>query len=346
MKLAIALLTVLLPLAAHANTENFSVRHAALAAPSALVEGSYQQAIDHSGAISGTFSQRYWVDSEFATSANAPVIYHLCGEANCTEGYFLHDSAIQWAKQLGARLVYLEHRYYGASVPFNDLSNAHLKYLTLHNVLEDLATFQKSITAKNAWTGKWIVVGGSYSATLSAIYRYKHPELVVGALAASAPMISGVGEVQHGGPGDMSSTNPANDSRVWGYQACSELGFWEASGGSIDSTILVPGQDLCQSAFGAAPYFNANQYNQEYHLPFLTNASDSPSNILFTYGSEDVWTNLGLDQQQNANTKIVIHNIPGAGHHFDLNAASFGDSQAVKDARNLFLNLAKGWLAQ
>jgi len=65
---------------------------------------------------------------------------------------------------------------------------------------------------------------------------------------------------------------------------------------------------------------------------------------MFTYGSEDVWTNLGLSQQTNSNSHITIRVINGAGHHYDLNYPSFMDSSDVKNARAAFTALAQQWL--
>lgn len=311
--------------------------------------GVYRQAIDHTGRLPGqTFAQRYWVDSEYATGAAAPVIYHICGEADVDRSYFLDDAALAWAKQLGARVVWLEHRYYGRSLPFNDLSTAHLSYLTLPNILEDLASFQKWLTTKNGWTGKWIAVGGSYSGTLSALYRQAHPELVAGALAASAPMISGIGQAA-GSEYDvmyLSSTDPSHapGERPWVYQACTGLGFWQADGPYINNEVMYPSPWLCQQLFGNTPQVDPVTYNQAYDLPFLSAAPGSPSNILFTYGSEDVWTNIGLYEQQSANPNISILLIEGAGHHFDLNAVRPTDNQAVIQARRQFVTLAQQWL--
>jgi len=318
--------------------------------PFDLVSGTFQQDIDHTGQLSGQkFAQRYWVNSQYASQgANAPVIYHMCGEGDCTSDYFLNDNALVWAQALGAHVVYLEHRYYGQSLPFSDLSTEHLQYLTLDNVIEDLATFQRWLASSQGWTGSWISVGGSYSGTVSAIYRQKHPELVVGALASSAPMISGIGDA-YGSQDDvdgLSSTDPADDSggRQWVYQACTTFGFWQADGPSPSSDLQDPSAWLCQQLFGNAPFFNSTSYNQSYDTPFITNSAGAPSNILFTYGSDDVWTNIGLVQQTNNNPNITIQVINGAGHHFDLNAPDSSDSQDVINARAQFLALAKQWL--
>lgn len=317
--------------------------------PFDLVAGTFQQNTDHFGQLSGqTFNQRYWVDTQYASGVNAPVLYHICGEGDATQGYFLNDNVVAWAKALGANIVYLEHRYYGQSLPFADLSADHLQYLTLDNVIEDLATFQKWIAVQQGWKGQWISVGGSYSGTLSAIYRQKHPELVVGALASSAPMISGVGEPEgtQDDVDNLSSTDPSDDTgaRQWVYQACTTFGFWQADGPSPSSTLQDPSSWLCQQLFGNAPFFSSSSYNQNYDAPFIANSAGAPSNILFTYGSDDVWTNIGLTQQTNNNPNITIQVINGAGHHFDLNAPDSSDSQDVINARAEFVTLAKKWL--
>lgn len=316
--------------------------------PAALVPGNFPQYIDHFGNLPGqTFAQRFWVDSEYASSPEtAPVIYHICGEGDAAQGYFLKDNAIEWAKALGAHLVYLEHRYYGQSLPFADFSTEHLQYLTLDNVMEDLATFQQSLAASQGWRGKWITVGGSYSATLSAIYRYRHPELVVGALAASAPMISGSGvpDDANGDLAGLKSIDPSSDTgeRPWVYQACTTFAFWQTDG----STVFDPSQRLCQQLFGNTPVVDSNAYNQIYMLPFLSNVVGAPSNILFTYGTADIWTTIGLNPQENANPAITIQMIEGGGHHFDLNYPDPSDSPAVTEARAEFLALAHKWLSQ
>ena len=160
-----------------------------------VVAGTFDQAIDHPAAAApgapaaaplGTFKQRYWYTSQFADGPTSPVLFNFCGEAECSDRYvdFLSDVA----KVLHASIVALEHRYYGPSKPFEDLTVEHMKYLTVHNALEDAAAFETYAKASLPLSGKWIAVGGSYSGMLSAFYRLKHPEAVVGAWASSAPV--------------------------------------------------------------------------------------------------------------------------------------------------------------
>ena len=315
-----------------------------------MTTGTFQELIDHSPNPTTTqkFNQRYWIDSEFASGASAPVLYHVCGEGACDEDYFLRDAAIEHAKALGAHLVYLEHRYYGKSQPFSDLSNAHLKYLTLSNVIEDLVTFQKWVTQTKLLTGKWIILGGSYSGTLAALYRLEHPELVVGALAASAPMKATALTTDDDDSNppitstDLTSNADVGD-RQWAYESCTIFGFW-LSTTDDPSGLVQPAPSLCLQVFGVSQTINDSTYNEANYNPFVVAGANSASQILFTNGSDDPWSALSIEQQSNQNPNIATQAIPGAGHHFDLNYPDPSDTQAVIEARALFETLAKTWL--
>ena len=157
-----------------------------LAAP---IAGVFQQEIDHPltpAPSLGTFAQRYWYTTQYASGPDAPVILYIEGEAEASpdDAAYLADSA----KSLGAAIVILEHRYYGESNPFPTKTLAQMKYLTIHNALEDLAAFETWAKTNLPLSGKWVSVGGSYAGALSAFYRETHPELVVGAWASSSPV--------------------------------------------------------------------------------------------------------------------------------------------------------------
>jgi pimeloyl-ACP methyl ester carboxylesterase len=124
--------------------------------------------------------------TQFAKSENAPVLFYFCGEAPCDPAYAL--TMADAAMALDAAVVVLEHRYYGESKPYPDYTLEHMKYLTIHEALEDAATFEGFAKASLPLKGKWIAVGGSYPGMLAAFYREKHPELVAGAWASSAPV--------------------------------------------------------------------------------------------------------------------------------------------------------------
>ncbi len=152
----------------------------------------FDQKIDHfSNSGQRTFKQRYFVDSSFVkgNASAAPVIYYICGEGTC-DGATGTALVNEIAKKYGAHRVALEHRYYGYSQPFATLTSTNLKFLSLDQAMEDLASFQRYAQEQMGLQGKWISVGGSYPGELSAFYRLKHPELVVGALASSAPVLA------------------------------------------------------------------------------------------------------------------------------------------------------------
>lgn len=158
-------------------------------APDSIRTGWFQQYIDHSNPSTGTFKQRYYVDESYGVRQNAPVFLYICGEAPCRQGA-LYGAIRTYAKKYHAKMVALEHRYYGSSIPTKDLSTASLSHLSTTAALEDLNRFQKQMSQNNHWTGKWVAFGGSYPGSLAAYYRLKYPENVVGALASSAPVLA------------------------------------------------------------------------------------------------------------------------------------------------------------
>ncbi len=154
-----------------------------------LNAGLFDQKTDHFNANdSRTFKQRYFVNSSFSNGPQSPVIYYICGEGSCEGPGGAAVNAL--AKRIQATMIALEHRYYGTSQPFATLAAENLQYLSMDQAIEDLAAFQRYAQQALGLQGKWISIGGSYSGSLSAFYRLKHPELVVGSLASSAPVFS------------------------------------------------------------------------------------------------------------------------------------------------------------
>lgn len=147
----------------------------------------FKQLVSHKKQGKKTFKQRYFIDETFGPNADAPVFFYICGESACSP--FALDGAMRrHAKKYRAKLVALEHRYYGQSIPSKTLSTNDMKLLNTDEAVEDLAYFQSQLVQEKNWTGKWVAFGGGYSGSLAAYYRSRFPHLIAGALASSAPV--------------------------------------------------------------------------------------------------------------------------------------------------------------
>ncbi len=153
--------------------------------------GTYDQKLNPSDPDDmRTFKQRYWTDNSNGQGNDSPVLFILCGEAECGGASEFGSAVGEHAKKIHANLIALEHRYYGKSQAFDQLTTENLKYLTTENALKDAAAFQAYAQSELHLTGKWVVIGGSYPGSLAAYYRLKYPELVAGALASSGPVLA------------------------------------------------------------------------------------------------------------------------------------------------------------
>ncbi len=153
-------------------------------------EGSFDQRINAlDPKDTRTFAQRYYVNTQFAAGKDSPTLFYLCGEATCTADSF-RGAISTYAQELKANMIALEHRYYGKSQPFAELTTENMKFLSTDYALLDASKFQEHAMTALGFSGKWIVVGGSYAGSLAAYYRQQFPHLVVGALASSGPVLA------------------------------------------------------------------------------------------------------------------------------------------------------------
>ncbi|VDK17423.1 unnamed protein product [Anisakis simplex] len=150
-----------------------------------------RQLLDHFTPSDGrTWKQRYFYNMKYY-KPTGPVFLMLGGESPEDPAWVSYEELpwVKWAKKHGAALFSLEHRFYGESRPFPTLATENLKYLSSKQGVEDAAYFIRYINKRfNFVNTKWVVFGGSYSGALAAWLREKHPELVVGAVASSAPV--------------------------------------------------------------------------------------------------------------------------------------------------------------
>ncbi|KAH7061304.1 peptidase S28 [Macrophomina phaseolina] len=138
---------------------------------------TFEQLIDHSNPSLGTFSQRYWWSDEFWAGPGSPVVFFTPGEG-AADNYvkYLTNSTITglFAQEIQGAVVMLEHRYWGESSPYDDLTVENLQYLDLAQSIADTTYFARNVLlpfdrngSSQATRAPWVFSGGSYSGALS-----------------------------------------------------------------------------------------------------------------------------------------------------------------------------------
>jgi len=146
------------------------------------------------------FGLRYATYESFAPNRTAPVLFY-CGNEGALETFYNHTGAMfELAQRIGAYVLFVEHRFYGDSLPFgrDSFSNDALQYLSIEQALADYAEVIVALptllgcrgTGRNAASGRCdtVLFGGSYGGMLAAWHRYKYPHLSRGAVASGAPV--------------------------------------------------------------------------------------------------------------------------------------------------------------
>lgn len=156
-----------------------------------------EQPCDHNDFSSSapTFRQRFLVNDTW-WRPGGPVLIYTGNEAPITA--FVGSVGFQWvlAEELGAMVVFAEHRFYGESATApgscGNSPNAPFRYLSTSAALHDFARLIDHLRQSfGAAESTVVAIGGSYGGMLAAWLRAKFPHLVDGALASSAPVVLG-----------------------------------------------------------------------------------------------------------------------------------------------------------
>jgi hypothetical protein len=169
-------------------------RHGLASIPRDPLARNFTQSVDHfNDSDTRSFPQRYTVDTTSHVEGG-PVFFFLSGEAPMEFFEFQTVQIRAWAAEFKAAYVVLEHRYYGDSWPVNNLlGEQNMKFLSVDQALEDGAVFLRWLRTSGlipGWSSstRAVVFGCSYSGALSAWFRFRYPELVVGSVAPSGPV--------------------------------------------------------------------------------------------------------------------------------------------------------------
>ncbi|KAM3685275.1 hypothetical protein ACJW31_11G105500 [Castanea mollissima] len=161
----------------------------------------YDQTLDHFNyqPISyTTFQQRYVVNFKHWRGARvgAPIFAYMGEEASIDDDVGHIGFMPENSRKFGALELYIEHRYYGKSMPHGFTGDESLENATIRgyfNSAQAIADYAEVIIdlKKNlsADSSPVIVVGGSYGGTLAAWFRLKYPHIAMGALASSSPLL-------------------------------------------------------------------------------------------------------------------------------------------------------------
>eukprot|EP00592_Proboscia_alata_P004717 CAMPEP_0194378760 /NCGR_PEP_ID=MMETSP0174-20130528/37061_1 /TAXON_ID=216777 /ORGANISM="Proboscia alata, Strain PI-D3" /LENGTH=536 /DNA_ID=CAMNT_0039161017 /DNA_START=44 /DNA_END=1654 /DNA_ORIENTATION=+ len=151
------------------------------------------QSLTHEPNDDRTFEQRYLINDTF-WEPRGPIFFYT-GNEGPIEAFWEGNGFLRsLAPKFGALVLFGESRYYGRSVPLLGTGTGKpYEFLTTELILADYA----SVLRRYAYAGDRqegrtnspvISFGGSYGGTLTTFLRASYPELVTGAIAASAPI--------------------------------------------------------------------------------------------------------------------------------------------------------------
>ncbi|KAF8033787.1 hypothetical protein BT93_C0140 [Corymbia citriodora subsp. variegata] len=130
------------------------------------------------------FYQKYLINSQF-WHHGAPIFVYTGNEGNIE--WFAANTGflLDIAPKFRALLVFIEHRYYGESMPFGKdsyNSSETVGYLNSQQALADYAVLIRSLKQNLSSEASPVVVfGGSYGGMLAAWFRLKYPHIAIGA---------------------------------------------------------------------------------------------------------------------------------------------------------------------
>ncbi|XP_026320197.1 putative serine protease K12H4.7 [Hyposmocoma kahamanoa] len=140
-----------------------------------------------------TWKMRYFENLEF-WQPNGTIYLFIGGEGEASPVWLTMGILYELANETNGAIFGSEHRYYGKSMPLNNLVTDNLKFLSSRQALADLETLLKYVRSlpkfEKSTDSKVVLIGGSYPGNLAAWMKLLYPNLIDAAIASSAPVLA------------------------------------------------------------------------------------------------------------------------------------------------------------
>lgn len=153
----------------------------------------FDQRLDHVNKQQrGRWWQRYFVYDKFSRLERNYPLFVFCGaeQGDIYREWERLGFMLDVARAHGAKVIWLEHRFFGASMPFEgaEAFEKRVDRVGLLSLEQSLADYA-AIVREHMGDGPVLTFGGSLSGTMAAMMRVQFPTLIDMAYASSAPIL-------------------------------------------------------------------------------------------------------------------------------------------------------------
>lgn len=155
---------------------------------------SYTQMVDHFARKPTYFTQRYFVNSDYANKSRNIILY-LGGANELDPNEITSGPILEIASQTKSVIIGLEHRYFGKSVPTVNMSQFNMQYCSVPQAILDIKSFVLQGKIRNDYCTepdfcKFFLMGKGYGGGLATWASTGFKRFYLGAWASSAPLVS------------------------------------------------------------------------------------------------------------------------------------------------------------